>query len=583
MKKSTLFVVILLAAAPFARAQQTSPSGTGSYYAPPMNIAPLLSGSFGEFRPGHFHSGVDFKTEGREGVPVHAVADGSVVRIAYSASGFGRVIYMNHPNGTTSVYAHLQRFTPEMEAWFDEQRYAQQKDQVDTQPPAGKFRFRKGELIGHSGNSGGSGGPHLHFEIRETPSQRTLNVLSTGMVRVKDDIRPTIGRLFYIRVDTVMGVPVSGEPVEIALSSTRPGYYVPAAGEVTVADNGYFAIEAIDHANDTHNTRGIFHASMSVDSMQAIDIKRDKFLFSDTRYVNAMAHYPLNRASRIEVIRLAVMAGNRLPMYHGVKGRGALNLRDSGSHNIDILLEDEHGNRSYVAFVARALPFPQQALHTPMPPAQIARHDRAFTHAYAESGISIPAGSLYEPVFYTCKADTAAIKWRAFSSVQHFHNENTPLHSYVNIWVAANVPADKRGRACLARISADGNISCVSGTWEAANASLPERVTARVRDFGRYFVTADTIAPRIVPGFKTGADISSAESLKFTVTDDFSGVRGYRLTIDGRWALAEWDPKTRTLTHPIDRRRFPAGEHAIALSITDYAGNPASWRGKFIN
>ncbi len=181
---------------------------TARYCFPVKNVAGYYSANFGEMRPNHFHSGVDIKTDGTVNKPVVAAADGYISRIFCSPSGYGRALYITHPDGTTSVYGHLLRFAPAVEEYLLAERYRQRKNRIDLYCDSTRFRVKRGEEIARSGNSGSSFGPHLHFEIRDNRTGRTLNTIAAGIIRPKDGIPPYIQRIHYIEVDTVKGVPV---------------------------------------------------------------------------------------------------------------------------------------------------------------------------------------------------------------------------------------------------------------------------------------------------------------------------------------------------------------------------------------
>ncbi len=544
-----------------------------SYYALPLKTTPSLSGNFAEIRGGHLHAGIDLRTGGREGMPVYAAAEGTLARMSYAPSGYGRTLYIDHPNGTTTVYAHLQRFTPELEKYFDEARYRRQKDDADLDVPAGRFTFRKGEQIGWSGNSGSSGGPHLHFEIRETSSQEVLNPVATGAIPVEDTTPPEIFRLYYIRVDTLRGVPVNAKPREVKLRTLAAGRYTSADKEVKVAQNGYFVAEVTDRMGNSHYNFGPYIITQRIDGQPVFTMMRNRFAFADTRYVNSIGHYALNRGTPHELIRLAVQAANKIPLYSDLRNRGALTLRDSLPHTVSVEAWDCDLNNARVEFTVRLAPYTPAEAPEGMPPAY---PNRTFSYSCDGASVTIPPGCLYEPIFYAQQCAVPAPVPGALSPVYAFHDADTPLHSHITVGIAANIPVRLRPHAVLAFIGRDGKPSCAGGQWDPASGE----VTAKVRDFGKYYVVADTLPPRIAPRFT--ADPTDAKTLVFTISDDFSGIASYRAEIDGRWALMEHDPKSKTLTHPLDPARFATpGTHAITLTVTDKAANTARWTGSF--
>ncbi len=214
-----LISALLLCSAPVS-AQHLAPE---DYIFPLRDVAGLYSANFGEMRPNHFHSGIDIKTDGVTGKPVLATADGYISRIAVTPGGYGRAIYITHPNGTTSVYGHLSKFRDDIEKYVHEERYRTRRNSINLYPPADRFPLKQGEQFAWSGNTGSSAGPHLHFEIRDSRTQRTLNTISSGVIRTRDDIPPRLVKLYYVEVDSVRGVPVHARPrpVELVEKNTR--------------------------------------------------------------------------------------------------------------------------------------------------------------------------------------------------------------------------------------------------------------------------------------------------------------------------------------------------------------------------
>lgn len=203
-----LISALLLCSAPVS-AQHLAPE---DYIFPLRDVAGLYSANFGEMRPNHFHSGIDIKTDGVTGKPVLATADGYISRIAVTPGGYGRAIYITHPNGTTSVYGHLSKFRDDIEKYVHEERYRTRRNSINLYPSADRFPLKQGEQFAWSGNTGSSAGPHLHFEIRDSRTQRTLNTISSGVIRTRDDIPPRLVKLYYVEVDSVRGVPVHARP-----------------------------------------------------------------------------------------------------------------------------------------------------------------------------------------------------------------------------------------------------------------------------------------------------------------------------------------------------------------------------------
>lgn len=554
-----------------------------SYYTAPLEGKILLAGNFAEARTDHFHSGVDIKTDGVEGKPLCAVADGYISRVNISPFGFGRAIYIAHPNGTTSVYAHMQKFTPEVEKLVAERRHATKSHSGDMYTEANaaspRFPVKQGERIGWAGNSGSSSGPHLHFELRESGSQRPLNVAAMKIYDIKDDLHPMIVRLHYVEVDTVKGVPVTSPPRAIDVMSTSAGHYRLAdTSVVRLGRCGYFVLEATDRKNETQNTMGIYSVRLKLDAAAHFSFHLNSFLFSETRYVNSLTHYGMQKGEKNEFLRLAVQAGNMLPIYSSVKDRGAIVLRDDDTHEITLEVEDDNWNVSTLSFRV-ALRADGKVFSPDQPAGSIATQPRkAFSHSAGGLSVSIPADALYEPVFYTQAVDSVTKGKRTmYSPIYTVHDEQVPLHKAATISIAVkDVPANLQSKLTFACIAPDGKYSHALGKYENG------RVTGTVRRFGRYAVTVDNSAPTITPSFEDGADLKGKQEISFTLRDDFSGVSYFSATIDGKWI--PFEQKGAVITHIFDNTRisYKGGTHNLVITVSDSKGNSTTLKRSFV-
>ncbi|HEX2976551.1 MAG TPA: M23 family metallopeptidase [Bacteroidales bacterium] len=326
------------------------------YFIPPLDGVLQVSGTFAELRGGHFHSGVDFRTNSREGMPVKAVADGYVVRIKISAIGFGKAIYINHPNGFTSVYAHMQGFDERISDWIRARQYEKESFEVDLFPPKDLLRVTKGEIIGRSGNSGSSEGPHLHFELRETDTELPVDPLLFGLP-VKDWIRPTMHGLRIYPEGQGSLVNDKSEPVTLELAGWGPVYRLKINDTVHVAGNFSLGISASDLLNETSNRNGVNDYEVYIDSILKFHWKAVKFSFSETRYINSFIDYPQYYETNRRFMRTHVDPGNRLSMYAYVPDGGVFKILHGELHQLKVVLKDSKQNESILQFIVKSSPF----------------------------------------------------------------------------------------------------------------------------------------------------------------------------------------------------------------------------------
>lgn len=507
-----LILLISTAACLGARGQHPAPE---EYIYPIRDVEGLYSANFGEMRPAHFHAGIDIKTDGAEGKPLVAVADGYVSRVSLGAYGYGRAVYLTLHNGTTAVYGHLQRFRKDIEERVREERHARRSNSVNLWFGPDTWPVKQGDVVGYSGNSGSSMGPHLHYELRDTRTQRLYNVVSAGIIRPHDDLPPRIMRIHYIEVDTVQGVPVHSRPESYAVVRSAGGNYRLTREEpVGAGRKGYFVVEASDRRNGVGNTFGLWRLALSADGK---------------------------------------------PLFE---------------YRIRIEAWDDCGNRSQLEFdiLGRTESFRAEAdsAATALTPERtgIVRLGREVT-------ARIPAGALYEPVFCRaerCPAPASDSTLIVLSPGYRILPATTPLHRAMTVSVRAFVPENLQPHTVLAARNVKGRLTCIGGKYADG------AVTATTRTTGELFVVADTIPPRIRPLFTEGADLTRASGMRFRVGDNFSGIASCTLLIDGKWVPCDRLPMQGTLIHLFEEPPARKS-HSVRLTLTDACGNTACWEG----
>lgn len=584
MKKGLLFTVLLFVAG--AVSAQDGAKVYEGYFRAPMDGVLLPSANFAETRTNHFHSGVDIKTGGVVGKTVYAAADGYVTRIGIAPAGFGRVLYLTHPNGTTTVYAHLQRFSAEIEAYVKKERYRQKKHNVDLYLTPDVFPVKKGEVIGLSGNSGRSGGPHLHYELRDAATQEPLNPITTGIITMKDDIAPTIVKLHYIEVDTVGGVPLNSQPRAAEVVKSAAGQYrLKDTTAFVVGPRGYFVLEVTDRKNDSQNTMGVYRVAATLDGEALFGFALDRFSYANTRYVNSLCHYRMQRGARNQFLRLALQTNNRLPVYTKMKNRGLVMLSDSDTHQVAIEAHDDSGNVSTLEFAVRRREGDRKFYTDADTGGMAVDCTNNFSATAGGMRVTIPALALYENIFYTHALESdPAIKGGntasvpRYSPVYRIHNASVPLHKPITISIEPDsLPDGLHPKACLGVVSADGtNISYAGGAYKDA------RVTGKSSIFGRFCVVTDTVAPTVTPDFTNGQDLRGKKSLSFTIKDNFSGIGSFNATIDGQWIIFE--QQGSTITHHFDPEKvtYSGGRHTLEITVTDNKGNSTTLKREFV-
>ncbi|MDT8393617.1 MAG: M23 family metallopeptidase [Bacteroidales bacterium] len=536
------------------------------YFRSPVDFRILLSGTFGELRGGHFHSGIDIKTGGTTGKKIYAVADGYVSRIKVSANGFGKTLYLTHPNAYVSVYAHLDHFNQAIDDYVKQQHYKYESFELNIFPEKGQFPVTKGEVIAYSGNTGGSNGPHLHFEMRLESTQTPVNPLHFGFY-VEDYIRPGINWLKII--PSGPGSMVDGEAGAKIFRVNGWGESHRIDNHDTLHISGPFslAINTWDKLNDASNKNGVYEISLFADGELVYHHDLEKFDFFETRYINSLIDYGEYVVNSRRYQRTEVDPNNKLSIYRHVKNNGILYFDDSNVHELEYVVKDFMGNVSRLPITIKTSPFtdPPGA-----PPASgttffSITKNNSFTAGNIE--IELPGSSLYRDMWF--EYDTAAIPDDACSRVYRLHNERTPLHRYFTVKIIPErLPHDKE-KLLLARINRDGKYVFEGGKWENG------AITASIRSFGDYIILIDSVPPEIHSvNIASGIINPGREIVKLKISDELSGIGSYRATLNGEWLLMEYDAKNDLLFYRIDER-LKKGENNFRLIVTDNRGNEA--------
>lgn len=553
-----------------------------SYYDFPLrDVAGYYSANFGEMRPNHFHSGTDFKTNGVEGKPVIAVADGYVSRILQSPTGYGLALYVVHPNGTTSVYGHLSRFRKDIADYVFAERHRLKQSRVDLYCKAGQFTVKRGEEIARSGNTGSSQGPHLHFEIRDSRTGKTFNIIKQGIVTPKDDISPYIMKVHYIEVDTVRGVPVHSRPATYAVhKADNTTYRTAQQSPIKVGRNGYFVVETSDRKNDVANTYGVYNLVEKIDGKTIFEYRNDGFTFDLSRYCNAVSYYPIQRSSRNEAMRTALLQGGTKYFYPTLVNRGVVTTSAEQKRDVEFLITDDCGNTSTLQFQivgkADADCFKGEIDQG----AYIVEYNHDFADKVDDVlSIVIPKGALYESIAMRMGRSNVEIKADSTVSILSpaytIHDANTPLQTSIGVVFSMPIDEALQPYTTMASVTANGRLSYVGGTYRN------RRFTARTSTFGTFCLVADRTAPVIRPQFTDGQDCRSRNSISFRLSDNFSGVSRYTATIDGQWVAIDYARSRATIN--LSAEGITGGKsHTVQITVKDSCGNTATWQGTII-
>ncbi len=573
MKKPLFLFLFALSIISFKEGGTALKQYPTDYFRNPVAHKPLISGTFGELRSNHFHSGIDIKSKsGKIGDPLLACAEGYVSRIAIKGGGYGRALYIDHPNGYTTVYAHMHKFTPEIEAWVKEQHYLQEEFKIDVNPPVGMFSFQKGDVIGKMGNTGYSFGPHLHFEIRDTRTQETINPMLFGL-KMTDNVAPKIHQIkvYYLNDKHE----AQGSIVKNTPRSKSGRYYVGGDTLTVPAWRMGLAVKAYDHMNGTSNWNGVYGIETYVDDVLVHQTEFEKFDFDDTRYINAHTDYREKLLNKAWFNRCYRMPGNDLPMYPVLQGDGVIPL-SSKTQKITLRVSDPFGNTSDLRFWVK------RAKDIKAPDGELFNYILPYNEDnYIErNGFSMymPKGTLYETLYlkYSAVPDESG---ETYSPVHSIQTKTTPVHDWYTLRMKPiGLPQDKWDKAII--------VNCENGKIPVNQGGRIEGdyIVAEARKLGDFCIMVDDKPPSIKPvTFKS--NMTGYNKISFKVDDEFETSwkndrfywDGY---IDGKWVLFERDSRNNVLTHRFEKD-LPKGKHTIRLEVRDERKNLAVFEREF--
>lgn len=533
----TLFFLFLISSCEFFHAQTT---GFGFIY--PIDCEVIITGNYGEIRPNHFHAGLDFTTDPNNNLPIKSVADGYVSRVKVSSVGYGKVVYITHPNGYVTVYAHQKKFAGNIELYVRDHQQELKKNELELFPKTDDLKVKQGDIIGYSGNSGGSTGPHLHFEIRTEKTEIPINPLL--VYDVKDNVKPVLTHLsIYNTQDT--------NRITQQLIAT-----VNAGGKLSVPKNTFtlkqntfaIAFAGYDQSNGSTNKNNIYEAKLKLDGQLIYHHQLNYITFDNGRYVN----YFSEKVNGIKFQKCFVPTCYDIEIYKTHVNGGKIELKDTLSHKLELLVTDEKGNTSQIAFYVRA----QKVEDYKTSPGLNVACDKDFNIKKEDIEYSIKANSL------TKAASVGAYFNKLGKAV--IGNKNDILLKPFTMSLKIFKPI--KGREDKIVVMNEEN--CLTGKYENG------WFTTESKYFGVFSIAYDTIAPAIsFPQTKkkkasTGSANDKVKPISFKVTETQSGVAEYHIYLNDVWQIAEYDAKSSTISCDTNEKTG-----TLKIEITDRVGN----------
>ena len=547
-KMSKILVVLFLITNFTIKSQEKHPQ---NYFSDPLNIEKILNGNFGETRSAHFHSGIDFKTQFKEGLNVYSSAEGYISRISIKHGGFGKALYVNHPNGYTTVYAHLKNFSDKIENYIKKLQYDRQTFQIEHYPKKNALQILKKEKIGNSGNTGSSFGPHLHYEIRKTSNQKALNPQLFNF-NIKDSRKPTLSSVFIYKIDSLYQ---QSNPIKIKVSKINDSTYLSekvfAKGKIGFGVSGY------DRQDLANNRNGIYKYQTYYNDRKYIEFKFDSFFFEESIKIKTLIDYKYYIKNNERIIKLFIDQGNDLSIYSQNIDEGYLDVKNKFSEFL-IKLSDLKNNNLYIKIPIEFGDFTSpvsfdydEELNKSI--------DNQLEHNFnfENSKIKIPRNTFLKDVNLKLSNSQDSLK---------ILNPYIPV--FKNISVEFKNISDSKGNY-LAFKDQNNNESFATSTL-----NKNDFFNLKTKSLGTYFIKKDTIPPKIrLQNFEDGDWITNKKNIKIKILDDETGIKNYNVWINGKWMLFEYEYKKNELVYNFDSYFENNVDNKIFIRIEDMVGN----------
>ena len=534
------------------------------YFSPPLDIPMQLSGNFGELRPNHFHAGFDFKTQQKEGLKVYASAEGYVSRIKISTFGNGKTIYITHPNGYTTVYAHLQKAVGPIQDYITTTHYKEQSFEIEMYLKPGELPIKKGEWIAISGNSGASEGPHLHYEIRDSKTEFIINPLHFGFdTGLKDSKKPTFSAL-YVYPLLSSTVNKSQRPIALNYSLQNDGTYL--ADKVMANGPVGFGISADDYDDVSFNKNGVYNVATFLNGQFRFGYQFDTYSFDDMRFVNALIDYSKYKSTKQRIQKLFMINKYNLPFIVTDETKGQIipvpNLE--GIYRIEV--GDYFGNKTIVSVPVQYDTAPSNVNAEPITSKYFIKSTIDNIFEKENYSVFFPAGTFY---------DDFALNFDVKNGVLYLHDDIVPAHTNFTISVTDSLLSKEfQEKTFIARI--DGEKMYYNSTYRKDSV-----FSTKVKTLGKYKLVTDVQSPKISIAKSIEGKWVSQDKLQLQITDSGSGIKTYNGYLNGKWILFEYDNKTNTITHYFNNDFVLNGANELKLIVTDAIGNSTTFETHF--
>ena len=536
------------------------------YFGAPLDIPIQLSGNFGELRPNHFHAGFDYKTQKKEGLNVFATAEGYVSRIKISTFGYGKAIYITHPNGYTTVYGHLKSLNSAIESYLKTNQYKEKSYEIDLYLKPNQLLIKKGEIIALSGNTGGSDGPHLHFEIRDSQTEKIINPLFFGFDTVVSDTqKPIITNVLVYPLDENTVINRSKNPFMLNLTLQKDGSYF--SDKLLANGKLGFGINTFDLTNLSWDRNGIYKAEVFLNGKTIFGYQFDTYSFDEMRYINALIDYPRYKNMGQRVQKLFMKTPFPLSIINPHEENGVINVTQNTNQICRIEVSDFNNNKTLIT-----IPI-ENVVETSLDTLKVKKSkyfikiNREYNFEKGNWSFYIPKGTFYDDFYLNFEEKENALL---------LDNETIPVHSNFVVSVIDSISSQKDKEKMFIGSIQDNK------TYYNYTKLKENTFTTYTKNWGKFVLVKDTSAPTVkINKTIEGKWISDKKTLEFTIKDELSGIKSYDGYLNGNWILFEYDYKTKKMIHNFDDAIVFEGKNELKVVVTDNVGNSTIFETQF--
>jgi len=529
-----------------------------NYFRNPLDIETILAGTFGELRSNHFHAGIDIKTQRKEGLPVYAAADGYISRIKVALWGYGKVIYISHPNGYTSVYGHLSKFGNGIEDYVKSIQY--EKESYETGnifPKKGEIPVKKGQIIAYSGSTGGFVAPHLHFEIRDTETEHIINPLLFG-IKVKDTIAPRVKGIMVYTLSDSSRVNQNIKKTILPFKKIKDNYYT--TNRITAKGPIGFGINVYDQLNKAYNKNGIYSLEMKVNGHKVYYHDVEEFSFTESKYINLLIDYPQFSKYKNRFQRTFKVTGNQLNIYKDLLNDGIINIKEGFNYTIEIIASDYIGNQTSIKIPVKGVQ--NNAIFKQVKDTSDYKITASEFQKFTKKNVTIafPKNTFYNDVYldFTIKKNSVSI-----------HKPNIPLNKSFTLTFDVSKYTEKERSTMYIANTNNKKYPTYQNTRKKK-----EKFFTTTKTLGNYTLLSDIQNPTLyLKNFKNNQWITKHSKIIVGISDKGTGIKSYKATIDGEWILMEYDLKKKQIVYQFSDKKLVGSKHLLEVIVEDNVGN----------